>query len=92
MNKILHPTKNLYMALIPVILKMVMIKISRVEIVPQNLLRNLNRKQMSLQNNGLEIIKVTKVKNRDINLKKDTNYLTVIRKLEYNAVANVCSE
>ena len=47
---------------------------------------------MTLQNNGLEIIKVTKVKNRDINLKKDTNYLTMIRKLEDNAVANVCEE
>ena len=47
---------------------------------------------MSLENNGLEIIKFTKVKNRDINLKKGTNYLTVIRNLEYNDLANVCAE
>ena len=68
------------------------IKISRVAIVPQNLRGNLNIKQMVLQYDGLEIIKVTKVKNRDIDVKASTNYEELIITLQHNAVANVCAE
>ena len=47
---------------------------------------------MSLQNDGREIIKVTKVKNRDINVKASINYEELIITLQYNAVANVFAE
>ena len=47
---------------------------------------------MSLQNDGLEIIKFTKVKNRDIDVKESTNYEELIITLQHNSVANVCAE
>ena len=47
---------------------------------------------MSLEKDGLEIINVKNLQNRDKNLKASTNYLSVLSNLRKSDITNECTE